>query len=264
MHFLNLEQLLKLEDIDDYYILWYGADCADDYMDNSGLLNDTVEMSKGKPKNDNQIYIFLSGIDKKTCRYRFAGKLHATRDDSVFTFERVPIGLDEYAGRLILKRERGFSLYNSSSTGKDFIVEEIWGREEHRTVSQFTDYDSVELSFNELQEVINGHYSDYYKALSSVKGIYMIVDGNTGQLYVGSAYGPDGIWGRWNSYACTYHGGNIKLIKLFEKNGEQYFQKFKYLILQIFPIKSSDKEIIKIEEKYKKRFLTKEFGLNGN
>lgn len=261
---MNLEQLLGLENITDYYIFWYGADVADEYMNDEGLLTSIVEPFKGKPKDDNRIYIFLSGIDKKTCRYRFAGKLHPTENGSIYTFERVSIALDEYSGRLILHRENGYSFYNSSVTGKDFIVEEIWGKEVHRTVPQFTDYDSVELSFDELKEVIEGHYPDYYKALSSVKGVYMIVDGNSGRLYVGSAYGEDGIWGRWNSYVNTLHGGNFELKKLYEEKGEEYFRKFKYLILQILPTKISDKEIIEIEAKYKNRFLTREFGWNAN
>lgn len=261
---MNLDQLLKLENIADYYILWYGADCADEYMDNRGMLKETIELGRGKPNEEGRIYIILSGIDRKTCRYRFALKLIRTADDSVFKWKRVRISLDEYSGRLVFRRELGFSFYNSSVTGVDFIVEEIWGKEEQRTVSQFTDYDSVELSFSELQEVINGHYSDYYKALSSVKGIYMIVDGNTGKLYVGSAYGTKGIWGRWNSYANTYHGENYELKKLYEEHGGKYFHNFKYLILQILPTKVSDKEIIEIEAKYKKRFLTREFGLNSN
>lgn len=261
---MNLEQLLGLENITDYYIFWYGANYADKCMNDEGLLKSIVKLSKSKPKDDNRIYIFLSGIDKKTCRYRFAGKLHPTENDSIYTFERVSIALDEYSGRLILHRENGYSFYNSSDTGKDFIVEEIWGKEVHRTVPQFTDYDSVELSFDELKEVIEGHYPDYYKALSSVKGVYMIVDGNSGRLYVGSAYGKDGIWGRWNSYVNTLHGGNFELKKLYEEKGEEYFRKFKYLILQILPTKISDKEIIEIEAKYKNRFLTREFGWNAN
>lgn len=107
----------------------------------------------------------MSGINRQSCKYQCAAKLQATT-------------------------------YNGSATAKDFIVDEIWGRELHRTVNNFTDYDSIELTFDELQEVIEGHYLDYYKALSSVKGIYMIIDGNTGKLYVGSAYGEEGIWGR--------------------------------------------------------------------
>ena len=92
----------------------------------------------------------------------------------------------------------------------------------------------------------------------------MIVDGNTGRLYVGSAYGEEGIWGRWKSYVNTFNGDNSRLKELYKKNGEKYFHKFKYLILQILATKISDKEVIEIEAKYKKRFLTREFGLNAN
>ena len=92
----------------------------------------------------------------------------------------------------------------------------------------------------------------------------MIIDGNTGKQYIGSAYSDEDIWGRWKSYSDTYHGGNIELLKLFEENGEEYFYKFKYIILQILPMRMSDKEVIEMESKYKNRFLTREFGLNAN
>lgn len=229
---MTLEQLLKLENITNYYILWYGADCVKDYFDKSGFYKKTVELTKCKPSSEDTIYIFLSGINRQTCKYRCATKLIPTEADSVYSFEQIKIGLDDYAGRLILRRETGFTYYNTAATAKDFVVDEIWGKEVHRTVSPFTDYDSVELSFDELQEVIEGHYPDYYKALSSVKGIYMIIDGNTGKQYVGSAYGEEGIWGRWNSYANTFHGDNLELKRLFDEKGGEYFRKFKYIIVQ--------------------------------
>ena len=62
---MTLDQLIKFENIQDYYILWYGADITDDYMNDTGIIKGAVEMSKGKPKDSNDIYIFLSGIDKK-------------------------------------------------------------------------------------------------------------------------------------------------------------------------------------------------------
>ncbi len=136
-------------------------------------------------------------------------------------------------------------------TGEDVLAEcavsdKIWGKKEERTVVPFNNYDEVELSFTELREIIDGHYYDYYDALSVVKGIYMIIDGNTGKLYVGSAYGGDGIWGRWSSYAATCHGGNYELQKLYDQYGEEYFYKFKYIILQILPMRMSDKEVIEM------------------
>lgn len=261
---MNLAQLLELSNITDYCILWYGADCADNYIGDSGMLNSVISLDKCKPDSSKKIYLILSGIDKTSCLYRFALKLFKTSTDNQFSWEKVEIPLDEYSGRLVLKKPLGFSFYNSQNTAKDFEIEEIWGKSNSRTVEQFSNYDDVELTFKQLREVVEEHYPDYYRALSTVKGIYMIIDGNTGKLYVGSAYGTDGIWGRWASYVETCHGGNYELKKLYDENGEEYFNKFKYLILQILPVKTSDQEVLNIETKYKKRFLTREFGLNMN
>jgi len=61
---------------------------------------------------------------------------------------------------------------------------------------QFTDYFDFILDFRELKEIINNQYTDWKKVLSATKGIYLISDTKTGKLYVGSAYGEEGIWGR--------------------------------------------------------------------
>ncbi len=260
---MTLDQLLSLEGIKDYNVWWYGAYIYDEYMNDDGLLKPTLELKKGKPTKE-RVYIIMSGEDGKTCRYRFAIKLIETDEKGIYKWERFPLELDQYSGRMVFHRESGFSFYNSAATGVDFILEEIWSKVTNRTVVPFTTYDDVELSFAELKEMVENHYSDYYKALSCVKGIYMIVDGNTGKLYVGSAYGADGIWGRWSSYAATFHGGNDELVKLYEEHGEAYFFKFKYIILQILPMKMADKEVIERESAYKKRYLTREYGLNNN
>lgn len=55
---------------------------------------------------------------------------------------------------------------------------------------------------------------EWHRMLSSVSGIYLILDTKTGRQYVGSAYGAHGIWARWASYARTGHGGNHLLKKL--------------------------------------------------
>ena len=88
---MNLEQLLKLDNISDYYILWYGAECVDTYFDKSGFCKDTVELTRCKPIGDNTIYLFMSGINRKTCNYQCAAKLHPTEEASVYSFERVNI-----------------------------------------------------------------------------------------------------------------------------------------------------------------------------
>jgi len=45
----------------------------------------------------------------------------------------------------------------------------------------------------------------------------MAVD-TTGKLYVGSAYGDSGVWGRWREYARSGHGGNLHLRRLVQRD----------------------------------------------
>lgn len=94
---MPLEQLLKLENITDYYILWYGANIIDSYFYKNGFVKDTIELTKYKPNDDNTLYIFLSGINRQTCKYKCAAKLHPTNKEPFYSFERVNIALDDYA-----------------------------------------------------------------------------------------------------------------------------------------------------------------------
>lgn len=54
--------------------------------------------------------------------------------------------------------------------------------------------------------------------LSNVYGIYLILDTTDGQQYVGTAYGTDGIWGRWRAYVQTKHGKNKDLIEILNQD----------------------------------------------
>ncbi|MBF1034889.1 MAG: GIY-YIG nuclease family protein [Candidatus Nanosynbacter sp.] len=51
---------------------------------------------------------------------------------------------------------------------------------------------------------------DWCRALRSRKGVYLITDKNTGKQYVGSAYGEDGILGRWSVYLKSGYAKNEK------------------------------------------------------
>ena len=53
--------------------------------------------------------------------------------------------------------------------------------------------------------------NSWQQVLRSVKGVYLLVDVDSGQQYVGSAKGADSLLGRWMDYAADGHGGNVKL-----------------------------------------------------
>lgn len=104
---------------------------------------------------------------------------------------------------------------------------------------------------------------DWYLPLSTIKGIYLILDTHTGNQYIGSACGERGIWQRWADYARNGHGGNqqLKVLCQTTKNYEKYFQ---FTLLQSVPSNTTEKEVIALESLYKQKLGTRVFGLNSN
>lgn len=121
------------------------------------------------------------------------------------------------------------------------------------------------LDFEELKKLTNNHEAnfDWKNHLSSVNGVYLILDTRTGNQYIGSACGNEGIWQRWCDYAKTITGGNAKLKELYQQD-ENCYKHFKYSILQTLPSNITQKEIVKIENLYKEKLGTRAFGLNLN
>lgn len=129
---------------------------------------------------------------------------------------------------------------------------------------RFTDYFDLILSYSELEEIILNQYSDWKAVLSSIKGIYLITDTNTGKLYVGSAYGENGIWGRWCDYIATSGHGNNKLLKrLICSNSERKYS-LQFSILMILPKTVTPDEAISKEQLFKRKLGSNSFGLNAN
>jgi hypothetical protein len=132
-------------------------------------------------------------------------------------------------------------------------------------LGEFPGITNFVLDYEELGRLIKNPDAnrDWKNHLSSICGIYMILDTNTGNQYIGAAYGNEGIWQRWTEYSKTKHGGNNKLMKLCQSDSD-YHQKFQYTVLQSLPSNISQKEVIKIENLYKIKFGTKAHGLNEN
>ncbi|WP_350343158.1 GIY-YIG nuclease family protein [Proteinivorax tanatarense] len=129
----------------------------------------------------------------------------------------------------------------------------------------FLGYENVILTFNELEKIIN--YPDVNKQwkmmLSNVYGVYLILDKTNGQQYVGSAYGKDGIWGRWSNYVQTKHGGNKILIDLLDVDSLRY-KNFQISILTVLPNTSLRRQVVQLEQIIKAKLGTRVFGLNSN
>lgn len=94
----------------------------------------------------------------------------------------------------------------------------------------------------------------YY--LKNRSGVYLILDVSSGEQYVGSAYGFEGFWGRWGTYAVK--GDGNALLK-----GKNY-DNFQFTILWETLNTTIPNDIMNVEGEIKKNLGTRVFGLNNN
>ncbi len=119
------------------------------------------------------------------------------------------------------------------------------------------DYMDIRLSYSELREIVSSGDREWRSRLSAVAGVYLILDSPSGEQYVGSASGGEGIWGRWSEYARTGHGGNVELAAVDPS-------RFEFSILRVLPATTARAEVVKAEAKYKAKLGSRAHGLNGN
>lgn len=130
----------------------------------------------------------------------------------------------------------------------------------------FNGYDNVHIEYTLLKSVFDGKIMPtYYKALEKVTGIYCLTDKKTGKLYIGSATGIGGVKQRWGNYLNSQHGGNKKLIELYNKQGEKYFiDNFTFTLIEYFGMSYDTEKILERERYWKKVFNSVDCGYNDN
>lgn len=147
---------------------------------------------------------------------------------------------------------------------RDRAVIEV--RPQGRALPPFRDYLRVHLTFKELRQLVAAAdaHRDWVAGLSAVGAIYLIVNGPSGEQYVGSATGVGGLWQRWRDYAKSGHGGNKQLQNLCETPGTGCPDGFKFSILETFSRNLVRKEARFMEAFFKNKLGTRAFGLNEN
>jgi hypothetical protein len=170
-------------------------------------------------------------------------------------------GFEALENRVVIDWGPGALAWHQKTTNKP--VTEIRPRGSGLTV--FTDYLDFTLTFRELKSLIDAPdaNSEWRARLSSVAGVYLILATGSGKQYVGSAYGVEGIWGRWSKYATTGHGGNVELMRLIDAD-PSYPDQFTFSILQILPITTTRDLVLNWEAHYKAKLGSLATGLNAN
>ena len=168
--------------------------------------------------------------------------------------------LKEYEGKLVIDWGKSTRMWHQKAVTDKPIVEIA-----SKNQKPFVGFESLILSFDELKEVIENDtdYKLWQTAMSSVNAVYLIVDIKTGDRYVGSTYGYDGLLGRWSVYAVTGgHGNNKGMIEHF--NAQKHScHDLQFSVLQVLSKAMSKEQIIDKETLWKKKLLTYEpFGMN--
>ena len=117
----------------------------------------------------------------------------------------------------------------------------------------------------ELRELVANPMAnrEWVSKLSAVAGIYLITDGTTGKQYVGSAYGAEGIFGRWTAYVNTGHGGNLLLRELLGQD-VGHARNFSFTLLRTLSKTLTRDEVVNFENLYKRKLGSRAYGLNAN
>lgn len=158
--------------------------------------------------------------------------------------------LREYIGRIVIEWGPGFRSWVQRPDRQDKSILEI-----RRTAVDppFPGFMSFRWRMKSLSQVP----TSWRGALRAVSGVYILACQKTGKRYVGSAYGEGGFWSRWEEYLNTGHGGNIGIRKLEDHD-------FQVAILEVVSSSASVDEIIRTEDSWKEKLLTRKFGLNEN
>ena len=171
---------------------------------------------------------------------------------------------DTLSGRLVVAFERrGRQSYLVANHWESSLhVAEL--RAERLQVIKFPGYAKTMLTKQHLDIIVKQQNASWKSALSSVSGVYVITDRMTGKLYIGSATGEGGIWGRWSEYARTGHGGNRDLRELLRQKGRDHAGNFQYGILETADSRATESDILDRESHWKNLLLSRPHGLNAN
>jgi hypothetical protein len=155
--------------------------------------------------------------------------------------------LAQYEGRLVIEWGTGYRSWVQRANRQDKTVVEI-----RREVVEppFPGFSRFTWDVADIDAIP----STWQAVLKSVKGVYLLVCKETGKQYVGSAKGEQNLWGRFLDYATTGDGGNVEL----KRRGRKAYQ------VSVLEIVNSDVDIEALEAAWKKRLLSRTFGLNEN
>ena len=224
------------------------------------------QIYRGKAKERFTVDYIISFAQLSGNKFLFGGVFQITSRKTDKYKVKYTEKYKEFIGRLILEYTGNNTRVTVFKPTHIYENSTISGIYEYKFQGEpFISFEEINHSFNAIEIIIKNSLPDWRVALSSVFGVYLISDKKTGKHYVGSAYGINGIWGRWCSYVNNYHGSNDELIELFNKKSESYFREnFMFSVLEIISSSMTKDDVIKKESLWKRKLFSKEYGYNRN
>ncbi|QOV65852.1 GIY-YIG nuclease family protein [Kosakonia pseudosacchari] len=192
-------------------------------------------------------------------------KTYSNREEMYYQYylQKIP-ETEEYVGRMYISFKntaRNF-IRRGESIQNELVVSAI--SPVRLSFGEFPGYRHFVLDRNSIGAILRLNLQSWRTALSMVKGIYVLTDRDGGKLYVGKADGMEGIWGRWECYFGSGHGGNIGLKEAFGTGDEKRLQNITFAILEVIDPNTDNGEINRRESHWKQILLSREFGHNRN
>lgn len=145
----------------------------------------------------------------------------------------------EYAGRLFIDWGKATRSWIQRADRQDKTIIELAARFAEPVFPGYT-------NFCEPLSRILALPATWISALSAMRGVYILTCPNTKELYVGSATGADGFYGRWCGYALNGQGGNVKLKSRDPRD-------YQISILEVASSGDQDIDILAAESRWKRK-----------
>ena len=183
--------------------------------------------------------------------------------------------LQKFVNVLVVKWKNGpqQTRYVNPEKVKNIPIYEILPKSYRERTLDFPGFNEISINYTDLKNTID--LPEWKQPLSNIYGVYLITDTQTGSLYVGSAYGENGVYGRWSTYLQSGYDKdenesgiypNKRFQKVVTENGLDYVKdNFQYSLLEIFPKTEIGKSNALNRENYWKRvFDSRVHGYNAN
>lgn len=197
-------------------------------------------------------HVLSAELNVDPIHFEFLGETH--QPGTLYEYNlQLDNRFDEYEGRLVIDWGPGTRSWRQRAHLQHKPIIEI-----RRTILDVEWPGYMDLSITEKE--ILGLAPNWEAKLSAANGVYLLTCAETGEQYVGAAFGVDGFLGRWRQYAADSHGGNKLLRERLKRTGAP----LQISILEVFGSATTEEEAYAAESRWKRALGSRAHGLNAN